>query len=491
MKGVMIQGTSSNVGKSIVVTALCRWLSNHGYKVTPFKSQNMSNNSYVTRAGTEIGRAQGVQAEASRTTAIPEMNPILLKPRNDQRAEVICLGESIHTYSGMEYRDAFYDKGKASILHSLQQLEKQFDYIIIEGAGSPVEVNLNDKELVNMSIAEMADVPVILVADIDRGGVFASIVGTLQLLSEHQRKRVKGIIINKFRGDRQLFEDGVEWIENYTGIKVLGIMPHVDHHIEAEDSLSLREKRTTPHKTKIDLAVVALPYLSNFTDIDPFYLEADVDIRYVYRQEDLGSPDALIIPGTRSTMEDLQQLRSSGLEQAIMNYIQQGGTIAGICGGYQMLSTTLVEEEKVMDGIGILPMTTYFHRKKVTRRVEGNLHPKSGFGTYSIEGFEIHLGDSKWDHWEHGFPPLFQINEKKEGVVVDNGRIIGTHLHHCFHNDTFRTSWLNRIRGENGFPIREYTVRKKDPYDEMAHIFAAHMNMNELWDIINQRENSL
>ncbi|QAS52303.1 cobyric acid synthase [Halobacillus litoralis] len=486
MKGIMVQGTASNVGKSLVVTAICRWLTNQGYRVAPFKSQNMSNNSYVTEAGTEIGRAQGVQAEACKTIALPEMNPILLKPKNDQTSEVICLGKSVESCSGKEYRTYFYEAGKKVIEESLAQLEKHFDFIVIEGAGSPVEVNLNDRELVNMAVADIADMPVILVADIDRGGVFASIVGTLQLLPEADRRRVKGIIINKFRGDPELFNDGVDWLERYTGIPVLGVLPYTDHEIEAEDSLSIRENKVSSAANPLDIAVVVFPYLSNFTDVDPFYQEEDVSIRYVSRKEELGRPDAVILPGTRSTVDDLEEIRNRGIEEKLLAYIREGGTVAGICGGYQVLTEQFIEGDKVMSGMGIFPITTIFQEAKKTRRIKGTVHSRSGFPSSKVEGYEIHHGDMKSEKGD--LIPLFYLENEEEGAVLDGGRIIGTHLHHVFHNEQFRKEWLNRIRIKKDLPIPAAALPKKDPYDQLAEMFESEVDTDTIFSLVNNEE---
>ena len=314
MKGVMIQGTASDVGKSLIVTALCRLFANEGIKVAPFKSQNMSNNSYVTNDGLEIGRAQGIQAEAAKIEATVWMNPILLKPRSDQESEIVLLGASVETLSGKGYRESFYDRGLDVIHHALDQLSKNYELLILEGAGSPVEMNLKDRELVNMKIAELADVPVFLVADIDRGGIFASIVGTLELLTDEERKRVKGILINKFRGDINLFTDGVKWLEEKTGIPVLGVLPYVNNHmIDREDSLSINEFRRMKKRGDLDIVFIQLPYSSNISDIEPFLYEEDVCLRFVQNVAEFGKPDAVIIPGTKSTIRDLQYMKEVGL----------------------------------------------------------------------------------------------------------------------------------------------------------------------------------
>lgn len=493
MNGIMFQGTASDVGKSLIVTAICRLLAGEGYRVAPFKSQNMSNNSYVTSDGKEIGRAQGLQAEAAGTEAIVWMNPILLKPRSDQQAEVVLLGETFQTLSGRDYRDTFYEKGIATIKEALSRLEKDYELIIMEGAGSPVEINLKDKELVNMKVAELADVPVILIADIDRGGVFASIVGTLGLLSPRERSRVKGIIINKFRGDIELFTDGISWIEAKTGLPVLGVLPYLDQHmIEGEDSLSLPDRFSLQGKTGLDIAVLRLPYLSNYSDIEPFLYEEDVAIRWVGSNKTFGRPDAVIIPGTKSTISDLTYLRKQGLDQLLIKYLQEGGTIIGLCGGYQMLSRTLIDAEgsdtgtpgKSVPGLGLIPAVTTFYEKKITVRASGSLYKNQEI---SIEGYEIHLGQTLPENGESLTPFLLLEDNRREGICELNGRVIGTYVHHLFHNDEWRSEWLNRLRSRKGLqthkPVMLKTL-KEQKYDELAERFAPHLDWQTLKEMM-------
>ncbi|EOR26150.1 cobyric acid synthase [Niallia circulans] len=494
MKGVMIQGTSSDVGKSLIATALCRILANKGIKVAPFKSQNMSNNSYVTMDGKEIGRAQGIQAEAAKVEATVWMNPILLKPRSDSQSEVVLLGEATTTLSGRDYREQFYQKGIRVIQKSLEYLHSHNEMVIMEGAGSPVEINLKDRELVNMKVAELADIPVILVADIDRGGVFASIIGTLALFSEQERRRVKGIIINKFRGDQSLFEDGVRWLEEKTGIPVLGVLPFIhDHMIEGEDSLSIREKRLANTEEIIDLAVVNNRYLSNFTDIEPFFFEQDVSVRLVHKGEDLGNPDAVILPGTKSTIADLEAMKRSGLADQIKNYYAKGGRVIGLCGGYQMLCTVLkdphgtdtgiINEE--IEGIGLIPATTTFEKKKQTIRVEGTYHPYTELACEKVEGYEIHLGKTEYISKERC--PFLWLDSREEGYYRENGRLIGTYMHHLFYNDVFRNTWLDQIRLQKGLPKRKPLVmqeQKDKRFDVLADEIKKHLDWEKVMDIL-------
>lgn len=485
MKGIMLQGTSSDVGKSVIATALCRIFANKNKKVAPFKSQNMSNNSYVTKDGKEIGRAQGIQAEAARTDASIYMNPILLKPRSDQIAEVVRFGKRYETLSGKNYREQFYDIGMETIKESLAKLRESYDYLVIEGAGSPVEVNLNDREMVNMKVAELADVPVVLIADIDRGGVFASIVGTLELLKEQERKRVIGIIINKFRGDINLFTDGIRWIENYTKVKVLGVVPHITNiTIEGEDSLSIASqfKRSLKEESTLDIAVIQLPYVSNYTDLEPFRFEDDVNIRFVSSSSTFGNPDAVIIPGTKSTFHDLAFLKKQGLDTILTTYADQGGTLIGLCGGYQMLGETLVdvsgtdtgEHGKETTGLGIAPLQTYFVDEKTTVRSVGTLvHPIKGIPA-TVEGFEIHLGRTEpKGEYKNAF---LLVNGQKEGIYLANGKVIGTYFHHLFHNDDWRTAWLNNIRKEKGMAeknVLRLQENRDASYDHVAKVVEA------------------
>jgi adenosylcobyric acid synthase len=496
MKGVMIQGTASDVGKSLLVTALCRMLANEGVRVTPFKSQNMSNNSYVTNDGKEIGRAQGIQAEAAKVEATVWMNPILLKPRSNQDSEIVYLGTAIDTLSGSGYRDRFYEKGLGVIQKSLQELEKEFDVVVIEGAGSPVEINLKDRELVNMKVAEMAEVPVVLVADIDRGGVFASIVGTLDLLDPEERQRVAGLIINKFRGEIRLFEDGIRWLEEKTGIPVLGVLPYVENHrIDGEDSLSLTSQFLNKKKGIIDIAVVHLPFISNYSDLEPFLFEEDVTIRWVKHAFEFGQPDAIIIPGTKSTISDLKTISENQLASRILQHIENGGFVVGICGGYQMLGEDIIDKagtdtgipNSIIKGLGCIPAKTTFYDEKETVRVTAEYHKDTGLVPQKLEGYEIHLGKTILS--QAGCSFLTTADGKDEGYFGNNGQIIGTYLHHQFHNDEWRNQWLNLIRERKGLPIQEVQTMqevKDTRFDSLAAKIKPHLNWDLLKDIINQ-----
>ncbi|RSD28946.1 cobyric acid synthase [Mesobacillus subterraneus] len=489
MKGIMILGTASDVGKSLIATAICRAYANEGVRVAPFKSQNMSNNSYVTSDGKEIGRAQGIQAEAARTEATVMMNPILLKPSCDLQSEVVLFGKAANTMSGKAYREDFYELGLEAIQTALEDLGQDFEMIVMEGAGSPAEMNLKDRELVNMKVAEMADVPAILVADIDRGGVFASIVGTLELLTPTERSRVQGLVINKFRGDLSLFDEGIKWLELKTGIPVLGVLPHLDNHmIDGEDSLSIPPATS---KAGLDLAVIKPPYISNYSDLEPFYSEPDVSIRWVSKVDEIGDPDGVILPGTKSTIRDLQFFKATGLADWLVDYAAKGGFIVGICGGYQMLGESLLDPHgrdtgtvsSQEEGLGIIPaVTTFLPHKKTVQRMAA-AHPGTGIRR-TLEGYEIHVGETVFSSAYQSF--LLLEDGKEEGYYGQGGRIIGTYLHHLFHNDEWRNHWLNSIRKAKGQPVRApvYIGRVKDRrYDELAAHFTRHIDWDKLKEI--------
>ncbi len=454
----------------------------------------MSNNSYVTIDGKEIGRAQGIQAEAAKIKATVWMNPILLKPRSDQQSEVVLFGKAAETFSGRGYRDLFYEKGLKAIQTAIHHLSQQFDVVVMEGAGSPVEINLKEKELVNMKVAQMADIPVILVADIDRGGVFASIVGTLALLTEEERTRVKGIVINKFRGDLSLFKDGVQWLEEKTGIPVLGVVPHIDNHmIDGEDSLSMPASSGKMERGLLDIVILKPPYISNYSDIEPFYCEDDVSIRWVSRLDEIGHPDAVILPGTKSTIRDLQFFKNAGFNDWLNTFGSRGGHIVGICGGYQMLGKLLIDDKGSDTGVaglkeiglGLIPATTTFLKEKVTVRAEGTLHPRTGI-QQQISGYEIHLGKTKLDEEEENRFLLLN-NGTEEGYYGKDGKIIGTYLHHLFHNDEWRNKWLNGLRQAKGLPLKgtvHISELKDQKYDELAAHLVEHLNWEKLKEII-------
>lgn len=422
---LMIQGTHSDAGKSVIATAFCRIFKQDGYLTAPFKSQNMSLNSYITIDGKEIGRAQGVQAEAAGIVATTDMNPILIKPTREYESQIVVNGKPLQNMKAGEYRADFFETGLSIIQTALSNLFNNYDRIVIEGAGSPAEVNLNDRELVNMRIARLANAPVIIVGDIDKGGVFASLVGTLQLLSEEDRSRIIGVIINKFRGDISLLEPGLTWFEEYTGKPVLGVIPYInDLNIDAEDSLILEQYTHKENAEKeIDIAVIQYPKISNFTDIDPFSIEPDCHVRFVTKAEQLKQPDLIILPGSKNTIDDLLFLKETGLIEKILSLSKNSKVfIVGICGGYQMLGHSISDPDRIESttsfetGLNLLPIQTTMMREKKTTLSTGILHFNGT--TLPVEGYEIHMGDSRAQETYSPFISIPPSAAKRIGVTI-------------------------------------------------------------------------
>ena len=499
MQGIMIQGCSSDAGKSYIATAICRILSDMGYKVSPFKSQNMANNSYVTWDGGEIGRAQGVQAEAARVRPETYMNPILLKPQQESGSEIVLFGQVLKSMPGRDYHANFtMNEGLQALRRGLALVAEKHDMIVIEGAGSPAEVNLNAHEIVNMRVAREADVPVLLVVDINRGGSFASIVGTLELLGA-DRERVKGLIFNQFRGDMALFADGVRWIEEYTGIKVVGVMPYLnDVNIEGEDSLSInfQHKARTAAAQSLELGIVRLPYISNHTDMEIFQYEPDVNVRFVDENlPTLDGFDALILPGTKSTIADLQYLERCGLADKLRQY---QGFVFGICGGYQMLGQEMIDDEGVdfrpgskQSGLGLLPVVTHFQPQKNVRQVAAcGVHPL--LTDMPVTGYEIHLGNSEIVAGaDQAAQPMWRLGGTAgaDGAATADLRCAGTYLHNIFHNDNFRTLWLNRLRRAKGLAERpqvDTQAQKEMQYDRLAAYARQYLDVDYIMSIIKR-----
>ena len=439
-KVLMVQGTASSVGKSTLVTALCRILRQDGWNAAPFKSQNMSLNSFVTADGGEMGRAQVVQAEAALVEPTVDMNPILLKPEADSRSQVVVRGRAVGALEARDYysrRDYLW----SVVTESLNGLRDQYEVVVIEGAGSPAEINLKDRDIVNMAVARYCKAPVILVGDIDRGGVFASFVGTLELLEPSEKALVKTFIVNKFRGDISLLTPGLEWLEKRTEIPVAGVVPYYkDIHIPEEDSVSLERRRSMSAVTDyfLDIAVIGLPHISNFDDFDPLEQEAGVRLRYVEQGDALGEPDLVILPGTKSTMADLAYLRSQGLAQEILTCSNRGIPVIGICGGYQMLGQRILDPKGVesttsdMAGLGLLPTTTVFLQEKSTYQVKGRVVTGRGLLRGSMDmpivGYEIHMGHTDGN----GMAAPFLLEERSrrphnglDGSLNTNGNVSG------------------------------------------------------------------
>lgn len=443
-KVIMVQGTMSNVGKSLLTAGLCRIFKQDGYRVAPFKSQNMALNSYITEEGLEMGRAQVMQAEAAGVAPSVAMNPILLKPTNDVGSQVIVNGEVIGNMKAREYF-AYKKKLIPDIMKAFEKLSDEYDIIVIEGAGSPAEINLKADDIVNMGMAKLADAPVLLVGDIDRGGVFAQLIGTVMLLEEEERARIKGLIINKFRGDKTILDPGIGMLEERTGIPVVGVAPYL--HIQVEDEDSLTERFSGSQEAGlIDIAVIRLPRIANFTDFNPFENMEGVSLRYVGNVSDLKNPDMIILPGTKSTMEDLRWLRQSGLEAAVLKAAAAGKVIFGICGGYQMLGEWIHDPEQIEStagssaALGILPMETTLTGDKMLRNVQGVL---CGSDT-PVTGYEIHAGISNGEALNN---PLFELQVEgsthTDGVRDPGDQVMGTYLHGVFDQPELLTEWLN------------------------------------------------
>lgn len=503
---IMIQGTASDVGKSLITAALCRIFTQDGYRTAPFKSQNMSLNSYVTWDGKEIGRAQGMQADACGIPATTDMNPILLKPTREMASQVVVHGKPLREYEARDYRENYLPIAGGIVRDSLGRLRQSNDIVVLEGAGSPAEINLKDRDIVNMRMAAWADAPVILVADIDRGGVFASIVGTLELLEPEERDRIGGFIINKFRGDVTLLQPGLDWLQQRTGKPVLGVLPFLPGlALEDEDSLSLRAATSRsadaeysgPYAAKLDIAVIKLPRMSNFTDADPLRHEPDVRLRFVAHPGEWGDPDVVILPGSKNTAEDLGWLREQGLAQLVHRHAERGGTIVGLCGGYEMMGERLLDPEGVESacretkGLAFFPFEVAFGQEKKTVRVEGTANIWGE--NLPIEGYEIHMG--VMHPLGEGFRQPFLIRPAgdradvplPEGACKPNGRIWGTFIHGVFHNDGFRRAWLNETRAgkgivplppEEGLRFREL---RESEFDRLAEHARAHLDVARIY----------
>ena len=487
----MVQGTASDSGKSFLVTALCRLLADRGVRVCPFKSQNMSNNACVTWDGLEMSRAQAVQAEAARLRPEVFMNPILLKPRHDTSSEIVLEGRvlDLPDEGGFaRYRVFAQKEGIAAVRRALNHVEKNFDAVVIEGAGSPVEVNLNDFEIVNMRVAREADVPVVLVTDVDRGGSLASIVGTLELLGA-DRERVCGLVFNKFRGDVSLFEPAVRWIEDRTGVPVLGVMPWVEGvALAGEDSLNVHWGRAGGDG--LSIGVVRFPGIANFTDLDPFELEQDVTL--VGLQGDtppgtLSRLDAVILPGSKNTLRDMAWLERTGLAAAIREMSREGRFVFGLCGGYQMMGERLLDPElrenrelRELPGLGLLPLTTMFGvGEKRTACVSGRVKDEFARGGMPVSGYEIHFGVTRLSD-DASCPALFTVEGRDEGFALPDLSAAGTYLHGVFENDAFRSLWLNALRRSRGLearPVTDTRAMKERACDALAAAVAEHMDV--------------
>ncbi|WP_367925410.1 cobyric acid synthase [uncultured Ruthenibacterium sp.] len=453
---IMVQGTMSGAGKSLLVTALCRIFRQDGWRVAPFKSQNMALNSYITKDGLEMGRAQVAQAEAAGLDADVRMNPVLLKPSSDTGSQLIVCGKVRGQYCASEY----YKMKQTlipEVLRAYHSLAQENDILVIEGAGSPAEINLRDGDFVNMGLAEMVDAPVILVGDIDRGGVFAQLYGTVALLAPEERKRIVGTVINKFRGDVELLRPGLSMLEEKTGVPVLGVVPYTQVDIDDEDSLSPRLGHTYSSRA-LDIAVIRLPHISNFTDFSPLEMNPALGVRYVESVKTLGAPDMVMLPGTKSTMADLAWMRQNGLEAALKKLVAKGIPLMGICGGYQMLGERLedpdgVEQTGVMRGMGLLPCVTRFSKQKIRTRVTARVC-SDPFNGAELEGYEIHMGHTQ----NEGASPFCLFPDgTQEGAV--KGSVFGTYLHGLFDSGELTEKMAEWLLDRKGVSFAHSVVR--------------------------------
>jgi cobyric acid synthase CobQ len=491
---IMFQGTSSNAGKSVLTAAFCRILLQDGYRVAPFKSQNMSLNSYVTRDGGEMGRAQVMQAQACRLDPDVRMNPILLKPNSETGSQVILCGKPIGNMD-VEAYIRYKPQAFEVVQRAYDSLASEVDVMVLEGAGSPGEVNLKRHDIVNMPMAEYAQAPVLIVGDIDRGGVFASFIGTLDVLSEKERARVAGFVVNRFRGRQELLADALTYVMNHTGLPTLGVVPYLrDLGLPEEDSVSfkdLAESKAGRREDKLDIAVIDLPHISNFTDLDALRIEPDVEVRIVRKPEMLGSPDAVILPGSKNVIGDLQALKERGLAEAILKLAQEGRTrIVGLCGGFQMLGKTIEDPtgiestNRMLSGLGLLPVETVLLPEKTLKAVHAR-HVKSGL---PLRGYEIHHGATR----ECGGALLACGNEvavvrddgEPIGYASADGRIMGTYLHGFFDADAFRRWFIDDLRKQRGWPALKsvQAVFDVEPaLDRLADVVRASLDVKAIY----------
>ena len=504
---VMVQGTASSVGKSVLVTGLCRLFRQAGYRVAPFKAQNMALNSYATPDGREIGRSQAVQAAAAGVAPTIEMNPILLKPEAGGRSQVVLLGRPVSTEDPAEYARRYAERWDI-VTQSLDTLRSAYDVVVIEGAGSPAEVNLRARDIVNMRVARYAQAPVLLVGDIDRGGVLAALVGTMELLEPDECALVRGFIINKFRGDVTLFRPALDFLQQRTGIPTLGVLPYYrDIRIADEDSVALDERQIVDGETgatQLDIAIVRLPHISNFDDFAPLDAEPSVRLRYVEQAADLGWPDALIIPGSKSTVADLRFLRASRLDARIIGLAAAGVPVLGICGGYQLLGERILDphgvesQERETLGLGLLPVVTTFATEKRTRQVRARV--TAGYGPLAetrgadFSAYEIHMGHSQA---VPGTPAErltpFSVMDGEacytDGCLSTSGTIIGTYLHGLFQDPPVRhalITWLARQRGLAA-QLTAATPTMTTPevqYDRLADLLRSHLDVPALFGLV-------
>ena len=497
-KVIMVQGTSSHAGKSVLATALCRIFAQDGLQVAPFKAQNMSLNSYATPDGREIGRSQAVQAAAAMTAPRVEMNPVLLKPEGERRSQVVVMGRPLTAATVREYyemKPAIWD----TVTSALAKLREEYDVVVIEGAGSPAEVNLKKQDIVNMRVALHAEAPVLLVGDIDRGGVFAQLVGTMVLLEPEERALVKGHVINKFRGDPNLLTSGLSFLEERTGAPVAGVIPFfTDIHIPEEDSVGLTAESKRDEEAAVDVAVIRLPHIANFDDFDPLRHEPGVRLRYVGRAAEFESPDLVIIPGSKTTMADLDWLRAQGLDERVLTSRRAGTPVIGICAGYQMLGERLLDPDGVessraeSQGLGLLPTSTTFLGEKSTHQVVGRVtHGRGLLGGCvgaEVSAYEIHMGVTTGEGLNRPFVMETRSGgrvDMPDGAQDDEGLTLGTYLHGLFHNRAVGRSILKCVAQRKGvtLPSGREDIEPSAEYDKLAALVREHLDMELVYRV--------
>lgn len=493
-KVIMIQGTMSNAGKSLLAAGLCRIFKQDGYRVAPFKSQNMALNSFITEEGLEMGRAQVMQAEAAKIKPMVCMNPILLKPTNHMGSQVIVNGEVL---GNMRAKDYFAYKKQLipDIKKAFRKLEEFADVIVIEGAGSPAEINLKENDIVNMGMAEMVDAPVLLVGDIDRGGVFAQLLGTLMLLEEKERNRVKGLIINKFRGDKSILDPGIVMLEEKGKIPVAGVIPYMELSLEDEDSLS--ERFSKKEAGCIDLAVIRYPRISNFTDFNVFEQTDGVSVRYVTSVKELGRPDLVFLPGSKNTMSDLMWMRRNGLEAAVKK-LAEDIPVFGICGGYQMLGYRIsdpvkAEEGGTMRGMELLPVVTVLKEEKKRRQVSGVINEVRGalspLSGHPYDGYEIHMGETR--AMEGGQASDYADKEETAVVYAGAPNVYGSYVHGLFDKGSTAAAVIGALAERKGISFEngvfeDYRTFKEKQYDRLADTLREYLNMEEIYGMLRE-----